>query len=132
LPKFKRFEKIFLERNELGRLATISRDGFPHVVPVSYLYYHENICIAVDYGTRKFRNMLKNKKVAFVVDTLNPNRGMLILGSVKIIEKGKEFNQIYKAFHKKFAWVRADPWMEGEAPFVKIQSVRNLNWGLHR
>jgi len=130
LPKFKRPEKIFLERNELGRLATISRDGFPHVVPVSYLYYHGNICIAVDYGTRKFRNMMMSKKVAFVVDTFNPNRGMLIIGSVKIIEKGKEFNQIYKAFHRKFAWVRANPWKAEEAPFVKIRPVRVLNWGL--
>lgn len=132
MSKFKRFEKIFLERNELGRLATISRDGFPHVVPVSYLCYHGNICIAVDYGTRKLRNMQKNKKVAFVVDTFNPNRGMLILGSVKIIEKGKEFNRIYKVFDKKFAWVRANPWKEEEAPFVKIQPVRKISWGLRR
>jgi len=132
MPKFKQFEKTFLERNELGRLATISRDGFPHVVPVSYLCSNENICIAIDYGTRKFRNMLKNKKVAFVVDAFNPTRGMLILGTVKIIERGKEFNQIYKAFHKKFAWVRANPWKEGEASFVKIQPVRKANWGLRR
>jgi hypothetical protein len=76
--------------------------------------------------------MKKNKKVAFVVDTFDPNRGMLILGSVKIIEKGKEFNQIYKAFHKKFAWVRANPWKEKEAPFVKIQPVRKISWGLRR
>jgi hypothetical protein len=76
--------------------------------------------------------MLMNKKIAFVVDTLNPNRGILVLGSVKIIEKGKEFNQIYKAFHKKFAWVRANPWKEGEAPFVKIRPVRVSNWGLRR
>ena len=124
--------KIFLEKNELGRLATISPDDFPHVVPVSYLYYHGNICIAVDYGTRKFRNMLMDKKVAFVVDTLNPNRGILVLGSVKIIEKGTEFNQIYKAFHKKFAWVRANPWKEGEAPFIKIQPTRKINWGLRQ
>ena len=132
MAKFKQTEKKFLQKGELGRLATISRDGFPHVVPVSYLYFHGNICIAVDYGTRKFRNMMKNKKVAFVVDTVDPNRGMLILGSVEIIEKGEQYNQIYKAFHKRFAWVRANPWKEGEAPFVKIQTVRNLNWGLTR
>jgi nitroimidazol reductase NimA-like FMN-containing flavoprotein (pyridoxamine 5'-phosphate oxidase superfamily) len=128
--KFKPFEEKFLERNEIGRLATISRDGFPHVVPVSYLYYHEKICIAVDYGTRKYRNMLENNKIAFVVDTINPNQGLLILGKVRIIEKGKEFKQIYKGFNEKFAWVRASPWKEGEAPFVEVQPHRKVNWGL--
>ena len=131
MVKFKPFEKKFLEQNEIGRLATLSRDGFPHVVPVSYLYHHGNICVAVDYGTRKYQNMLKNKKIALVMDKVNPNQGLLILGKIKIIEKGKKFQRIYRAFNEKFAWVRANPWKEGEAPFIEVQILRKASWGLN-
>jgi len=132
LVKFRRSEKIFLERNDLGRLATISPDGFPHVVPVSYLYYRWKIWVAVDYGTRKLRNMLKNKRIGFAVDEYNPNRGILIQGTVKIIEKGVEYREIYKMFTEKFAWVRATPWKEGEAAFISIQVLKKAGWGFNR
>jgi nitroimidazol reductase NimA-like FMN-containing flavoprotein (pyridoxamine 5'-phosphate oxidase superfamily) len=132
LVRFRRSEKIFLERNDLGRLATIGPDGFPHVVPVSYLHYRRKIWVAVDYGTQKLRNMLRDKRVGFVVDEYNPNRGIMIQGTVKIIESGEEYREIYKMFTKKFAWVRAAPWKEGEAAFISIQVLKKASWGFNR
>lgn len=73
--KFSGAEVRFLERNELARLATISSGGMPHVVPVSYVFKDEDFLIAVDYGTKKYRNLLRNKAVGLVVDSLRPNRG---------------------------------------------------------
>ena len=42
-------------------------------------------------------------------------------GIASIIERGKEFKELFTMFHNKFEWVRMDPWNEGETPFVKIQ-----------
>ncbi len=129
LIKFSKAEEQFLEKNEITRLATISPDGMPHVVPVSYIYSVGIFWIAVDYETKKYHNILGNKRVALVVDVYSPNRGILIQGQAEIIEQGPEFRQAYEIFYKKFSWVRADPWKEGEAPFIKIKPANKASWG---
>lgn len=130
LIEFSKSEERFLRLNELGRLATISPNGMPHVVPVSYIFQTDAFLIATDYGTRKYRNLLANDRVAFVVDVYKPNLGVLLQGKAKIVETGPEFREIYRLFHKKFSWVRADPWREGEAPFVRIEPTNKVSWGL--
>lgn len=126
---FTKAEKRFLEKNELGRLATISSDGIPHVVPVSYLFTDNAFLIAVDYDTKKLRNLRRNSRIALVVDTLSPNRGILIQGNAKLIESGAEFRHAYSLFYRAFSWVRADQWKEGEAPFVRIRPATKASWG---
>jgi nitroimidazol reductase NimA-like FMN-containing flavoprotein (pyridoxamine 5'-phosphate oxidase superfamily) len=129
--KFSKPEERFLERNELGRLATISPNGMPHVVPVSYIYEAGNLLIATDYATKKYRNLLGNDRVAFVVDVYRPNRGILVQGRGKILETGSQFQEAYQLFYKKFSWVRADPWKEREAPFIRIEPTKKTSWGLN-
>ena len=126
---FKKSEESFLRRMEIGRLATISSDGAPHVVPVSYLFKDNSFLIAVDYNTRKLRNIRRNRRTALVVDTLRPNRGILIQGNAKLMQKGAEFRRAYSQFYKAFGWVRADPWKEGEAPFIRITPTSKASWG---
>jgi PPOX class probable F420-dependent enzyme len=129
LPTFTSAEKRFLDKNEIARLATVSSDGTPHVVPVSYIFRNGVFLAAIDYETRKYRNILRNPQVALVVDATRPNRGVLVQGRAEIFEKGVEFRSAYEVFHKKFSWVRADPWKEGEAPFIKIQPSTKASWG---
>jgi len=127
--KFGREEERFLQENEVGRLATICPDGMPQVVPVCYIYRSGGLWVAVDYDSKKYRNLLSNNKVALIVDAgYDSNRGMLVQGRVRIFEKGLEFRKAYAAFHKKFNWVRAAPWKEGEAPFIKIDPTRKASW----
>jgi len=91
MVEFSKAEERFLMRNELGRLATIAPDGMPHVVPVCYIYHAGKLYVATDYATRKYRNLLANDRVAFVVDVYRPNRGILVQGKGKILEAGPEF-----------------------------------------
>lgn len=63
----------------LGRLATVDNDGYPHVVPLGWGYNVELDTIDIGgrgaaefVATRKFRNVLSNPKVAFVVDDVLP------------------------------------------------------------
>ena len=128
--KFSVEEERFLRENEVGRLATIGRNGFPHATPVSYVYRAGCVWVATDYETAKYRNLQSNNKVGLVVDAgYDSNHGMVIQGFATIFERGREFRDIYTIFHKKFNWVRADPWKEGEAPFIKIEPVHKASWG---
>jgi nitroimidazol reductase NimA-like FMN-containing flavoprotein (pyridoxamine 5'-phosphate oxidase superfamily) len=131
LLKFSEAEERFLMRNELGRLATVCPDGTPHVVPVCYIYRAGTFLVAIDYETRKYHNLLKNNNVAFVVDVYKPGRGIrgvLVQGTSTILESGVGFREAYALFYKKFSWVRADPWKEGEAPFIRIEPTHKSSW----
>jgi pyridoxamine 5'-phosphate oxidase family protein len=66
----------FNDGAKLGRLATVDATGAPHVVPVGWNYNPEHDTIDVggrDFAaTRKYRNVLANPKVCFVLDDVLP------------------------------------------------------------
>ena len=81
----------------LGRLATVGSDGTPHVVPTAFRYDpgHDSIDIGGhDFAKRKkYRDVLRNPKVAFVVDdiaSVNPwrVRGIEIRGEAEVLDIG--------------------------------------------
>lgn len=125
---FTKNEISFLKKQKLCRLATSSSDQ-PHVVPVNYVFHKDSFFIAVDYDTKKYRNITKNRKAALVVDTVKPKRAIVILGRAEIIEKGRSFSEIYKIFYENFQWVRDYPWKAGEAPFLKIVPRKKASLG---
>ena len=69
---FSEAEAEYLAENFIGRLATTSASGQPHVVPVGYTFDGSTI----SFGGRnlerslKFRHLTANPKVAFVVDDI--------------------------------------------------------------
>jgi nitroimidazol reductase NimA-like FMN-containing flavoprotein (pyridoxamine 5'-phosphate oxidase superfamily) len=104
----------------------------PHVVPVSYLFERDEFYFAADYGTRKLENLKVNRNIALTVDVYSSigNKALCVQGSASMIESGSEFDRLYQLFFAKFAWVRANPWKAGEAPFVKVSPHRKVSWGL--
>lgn len=120
----------FINAHEICRLATCSKNEGPHVVPVTYASVDGTFYIATDYKTKKLQNIQQDNRVALVIDAYKPNRAILIHGKAAIIERGTEFRRLYTLFHRRFAWVRADPWKENEAPFLKIVALKKSSWGL--
>jgi pyridoxamine 5'-phosphate oxidase family protein len=59
---------------QLGRVATVGRDGTPHVVPVAWIY--NAVRETIDIGghaletTKKFRDVARTGRVAFVIDDI--------------------------------------------------------------
>ncbi len=128
--KFTGGEVKFLEENEMCRFATASKKGEPHVVPVSFVWDEGLAYVVTDYGTKKLKNLRENPHAAVLVDRPSTRPGILISGPVQLIEKGEEYRRIYKVFHSRLAWVRQDPWKEGEAPFVRMMPSFKVSWGL--
>jgi pyridoxamine 5'-phosphate oxidase family protein len=69
---FNEQERAYLASQRLGRLATSSVDGQPHVVPVGFSLREGYIHFSGFNlkGTAKYRQILRNERVAFVVDDL--------------------------------------------------------------
>jgi nitroimidazol reductase NimA-like FMN-containing flavoprotein (pyridoxamine 5'-phosphate oxidase superfamily) len=125
-------ERKFLLENETCRIAT-SHNDIPHIVPIAYIYDKRNVTFVTDYGTRKYKNLEVNKNISIVVDVYDPsgeNKAIVLQGKAIIIERGAEFKRLYRIFNRKFEWVRNNPWKEGEAPFVKVNALNKVSWGL--
>lgn len=110
--EFSEKESKYLKEQRLGRIATVSPDIQPHVVPVAFEFDGSHLY----FGgwnlekSLKFRNIRQNNKVAFVVDNLvsvDPWRvsGVEIKGIAEITKRnGNEY--------------------------VKITPLRKSSWGL--
>jgi len=129
---FNKKERKFLLENEVCRVST-SHNEVPHVTPVAYIYEKNFLFFATDYETRKCKNLKVNNRIAASIDIYSSsieNKAVLVQGTADIIEKGREFRNLYQKFYKKFEWVRKDPWKEGEAPFIRIKTFNKISWGL--
>jgi pyridoxamine 5'-phosphate oxidase family protein len=97
MSAFTAAEIAYLQSQRLGRLATVGPDGQPHVVPVGFRYNPELDTIDIgghDFARRKkYRDVQRNPRVAFVVDDLasvSPWRPRMIeiRGVAEIVESG--------------------------------------------
>lgn len=95
MSHFTEKEIAYLASQRLGRLATLNAAGEPHVVPVTYRYNPalDTIDIA-GYGmgaSKKFRDVARDGRVAFVVDDVpQPRqvRGVEVRGIAEALPTG--------------------------------------------
>jgi pyridoxamine 5'-phosphate oxidase family protein len=77
VSKFTRAELEYLQSQQRGRLATVSRRGDPQVKAVSFRYNAE--LDTIDIGgfemekSQKFRNITNNPAISFLVDDVLPD-----------------------------------------------------------
>ncbi|MGH7860994.1 MAG: PPOX class F420-dependent oxidoreductase [Candidatus Dormibacteraceae bacterium] len=84
---------FFEEGRRLARIATVGRDGTPHVVPVGWTYNADTDTIDVgghDFATtKKFRDVARSGRAAIVIDEVLPPwrpRGIEVRGTAEAIE----------------------------------------------
>src|SRR5574341_422056 len=122
MSAFTAAEIAYLKSQPLGRLATVGPGGQPHVVPVAFRYNADLDAIDIgghDFASRKkFRDVQRNPRVAFVVDDM-PSvkpwvaRGIEIRGRADVLETG------------------GGAIMRGFAPqMFRITAKRIVSWGL--
>jgi pyridoxamine 5'-phosphate oxidase family protein len=106
-------EREYLGERRLGRIATVGKDGTPHVVPVGWSYNAEDE--SIDVGgmqfdrTKKFKDVRRSGRAAIVIDDLVSTdpwvpRGIEVRGRAEAIE--------------------------GERPLVRIHPERIVSWGI--
>lgn len=120
MSNFTAKEIEYLQSQRLGRLATVSANGEPHVVPTSFRHNAELDTIDIGglniAGTKKYRDAAKQGRAALVVDDVLPPwqpRGIEIRGRAEVVATGgKEI-------------------MEHFAPeIIRIFPTHIISWGL--
>jgi PPOX class probable F420-dependent enzyme len=129
MVKFTGKEESFLKSNAVCRLATASKEGRPQVTPVMYALDGTGFVIAVDYGTKKLKNVRENQHVALVVDSLRPTRAVTVEGTCRVHERGTEYRRLLNLLMTRFEFYRKNPWGEGESPIFRIVPTKVVSWG---
>jgi len=125
---FSESEKDFLIAQSIGRLATVSGDGWPHNVPVGYAFDGQYFYITSDPGRKKLRNIKANDKVCLVIDVpQKPRRALMVQGRAKLVEGGEEFHRAMELVSQQRGWKKRS---EGEQVVIKVKPVKKVSWGL--
>ncbi len=130
MVKFTAKEEAFLRSNDVCRLATASKEGRPQVTPVMYALDGTAFVIAVDYGTKKLKNVKENPNVGLVVDRLRPTRAVTVEGICEVFERGAEYRRLLELLMIRFEFYRKKPWGEGESPIFRVTPTKSVSWGL--
>jgi PPOX class probable F420-dependent enzyme len=133
-------QRKFLESHRVGRLATVSADGTPHVVPVCYALVEANLYIVLDEKPKRVearelkrvRNILDNPKVALVVDYYEDADWarlgwVMARGSAEIIESGSEHALALR--HLRARYAQYESMALEESPVIAIRVDKVTDWG---
>ncbi len=60
--------KEFLDKEHVGRIATIDQNGYPQVIPMNFVFLNEVIYMHSHTKGEKLENVIRNEKVGFEVD----------------------------------------------------------------
>lgn len=82
-------QEEFVKKNQKAALATLDKDGYPHVVAMNY-FYQDGIFYMTSYGkAQKVINIRRNPKVGLMIETgrvYNELQGVLVRGHCELIE----------------------------------------------
>lgn len=77
----------FLAEGFRAHVSTINRDGFPHVVPITYVVLDGRIAFWADNVSQKMVNLKRDPRIAAVIDAgvdFQELRGVELLGTAEL------------------------------------------------
>ena len=120
----------------LGHLATASRDGRPHVVPICFAWVPPLIYSAIDGKPkrtmllRRIRNIAETGRAAFVVDRWSEDwtklAHVLVEGPAEVLEDGQERDEALILLTAKYPQYD-DLRLEGN-PVIKLAAEHVVEW----
>ncbi|HSU05656.1 MAG TPA: TIGR03668 family PPOX class F420-dependent oxidoreductase [Acetobacteraceae bacterium] len=131
-------ERLFLEANRVGHLATADRHGAPHVVPVCYAVEGGTLYITVDEKPKRhdaplkrLRNLAQNPNAAIVVDRYDEDwrrlGWVMLRGRVEILRDGAEHRRAQELLRARYTQLSG---MElAPLPVIALRIERVTTWG---
>ena len=130
-------EKL-LRRARIAHLATSTRNGLPHVVPICFAYDGRVIYSSIDRKPkrveparmRRVRNIAENRRVSLVVDSYSENWERLcyviVDGVASMLYSGTEYRRAIPLLRRKYRQYRS--MRLEERPIIRIEPVRSRAW----
>lgn len=120
----------------VGHLATASRDGRPHVVPVCFVWVPPVLYSAIDAKPkrttllRRVRNIIASGRAAFVVDNWSEDwrqlAYVLVEGPAEMLEDGQERDEALILLTAKYPQYDDLPLVDNLV--IKVTAERTVTW----
>ena len=94
----------YLSEKRIGRIATATLNGVPHVTPMGFIYDNKHIYMLSYLNAKKVRQIKKNQRVSFVVDDTEGEAGwryVIVSGNAFLCEKN-QFDGLLDRYRQKF------------------------------
>src|SRR2546426_5143848 len=105
-------------------LSTISANGWPHSVPVSYIRIDGEFYVPANQQSKKVRNLKHNRKVSVLIDDEESEGGVMVECKSKILgeEKAGEWKEYMR---------RVKRWQNDTTTLViALHPLRKTSWFL--
>ncbi|GIW40257.1 MAG: hypothetical protein KatS3mg076_0834 [Candidatus Binatia bacterium] len=123
----------------VARLATSSRRGEPHVVPLCFARSGRRIYFVVDEkpkrtrtGLRRLRNIAENPRVAFLVDFYDEDWDrlayVLVRGRAAPVREAREWRRAVALLRRRYPQYRRMPLEFSRNPVVRIEVEKVHTW----
>ncbi len=117
-------ESAIVDSVSIGRLGTISENGWPHVVPVGYLFFRGAFYVPTNQSAVKMDNTRRDSRATIVIDDEEMERGVMLECKVDVLSTTAA-DRWRKSMREKKGW-RND---QGTA-VIRLTPMRKVSWFL--
>jgi nitroimidazol reductase NimA-like FMN-containing flavoprotein (pyridoxamine 5'-phosphate oxidase superfamily) len=122
-------------RERVCRVATVSADGQPHLVPVCHVLVNGKIYLGSGDDGAKVRNVKANARVAVTVDLYSDHwasiKGVMVQGRAKLIERGPAFMRARRKLYEKYPqYAKEAAISPSDSVVVEVTPTHVFSWGL--
>lgn len=133
--RLKKVEREFIMYQRVCRVATVSRDGQPHNVPVCPILEGDRIYFASAADGVKVRNVRATGQMALTYDEYTEAwpglKGVLVWGTGRVIEAGPIFRRIRKRLYQRFPQYETQAALEEkQSVVIEVVPTRTFSWGV--
>ena len=122
--EFTRREARLIGSKDILALSTASQNGWPHCVPVSYVYLNYRFYVPASSKSKKIRNLRQNHRATILVDDAESESGVMMECEPKILigAKAKKFRDYMR---------RVKGWQSDATTVVIVLTpLRKASWFL--
>ena len=116
-------EGILILSNDLCRLATVSSSGWPHCVPVGYIFQDGAFHVPANRGSRKVKNLERNPRCTLLIDEGEEEESGIMIECNSTIFSGREADEMREHMRRVKGWQNDE-----ETVIVRLDPLRKASW----
>ena len=122
-------------RERVCRVATVSADGRPHLVPVCHVLAGGKIYIGSGDDATKVGNVKANPHVTVTVDLYSDHwpslKGVMVQGRARLIERGPAFQRARRHLYAKYPpYAKEAAIAPSDSVIIEVTPTHVFTWGL--
>ncbi len=119
--------------SEWGLLATLDREGYPHVVPLGYFRLGDDILLGTQEGSQKVRNAERDPRGSLTVTGARSGgdlSGVLLQGDLEVVRDPGARLELEREAHRSRGGTEEDAPTDARpgAVYLRLRPKRTITW----